>query len=198
MSMFRSLQKRPSRRGSAPLSPKSVEANTTQRGYLIPGNGNSPTNPSPATRRPSNLYTNPFARSGANDPPPAYSPGPAALTSTSRQPPMGPATDDDPYAFLRNFDTIFLIDDSGSMAGSRWSQVEQALTVIAPICAERDEDGIDVYMDDGGFVFPFWISSRSLHRPERRVGVTSQSTLPGRFARPFIGTLSCKETWNRL
>ncbi|KAL5371302.1 hypothetical protein DPSP01_014361 [Paraphaeosphaeria sporulosa] len=31
------------------------------------------------------------------------------------------------------------------MAGSRWSQVEQALTVIAHICAERDEDGIDVY-----------------------------------------------------
>ncbi|KAF2437944.1 hypothetical protein P171DRAFT_372888 [Karstenula rhodostoma CBS 690.94] len=56
-----------------------------------------------------------------------------------------PTTDDDPYAFLRNFDTVFLIDDSGSMAGGRWGQVEQALSVIAPICAERDEDGIDVY-----------------------------------------------------
>lgn len=31
------------------------------------------------------------------------------------------------------------------MAGGRWRQVEQALTVIAPICAARDEDGIDVY-----------------------------------------------------
>lgn len=31
------------------------------------------------------------------------------------------------------------------MAGSRWRQVEEALKKIAPICAERDEDGVDVW-----------------------------------------------------
>lgn len=92
-----------------------------------------------------NLSTNPFARASARDPPPAYTPGTTARAPNSRQPSIGPASDDDEYAFLRMFDTIFLIDDSGSMAGSRWGQVEQALSVIAPICAERDEDGIDVY-----------------------------------------------------
>ncbi|KAL5412654.1 hypothetical protein PMIN03_004127 [Paraphaeosphaeria minitans] len=147
MSMFGSLKKKLSRRGSNPLSQKSAEANTpsTQGGYLAPGNGSSLTNPSPATRRPSNPSTNPFARPDTNEPPPAYTPGPASQAPFSRQPSIGPATDDDPYAFLRSFDTVFLIDDSGSMAGSRWNQVEQALSVIAPICAERDEDGIDVY-----------------------------------------------------
>ena len=44
---------------------------------------------------------------------------------------MAPHTDDDPYAFLTTFDTIFLIDDSGSMAGSNWDQVKQALELIA-------------------------------------------------------------------
>ena len=66
---------------------------------------------------------------------------------------MAPHTDDDPYAFLRNFDTIFLIDDSGSMAGDRWTQVTKALELIAPICAERDENGVDVWFLNHKSVF---------------------------------------------
>lgn len=31
------------------------------------------------------------------------------------------------------------------MAGSRWREVAEALKVIAPICAMRDEDGVDVW-----------------------------------------------------
>jgi len=31
------------------------------------------------------------------------------------------------------------------MAGSRWGQVEQALSAIAPICAAHDTDGVDVW-----------------------------------------------------
>lgn len=53
--------------------------------------------------------------------------------------------DDDEYAFLSTFDTIILIDDSGSMEGSRWLEVEQVLKAITPICTAHDEDGIDVY-----------------------------------------------------
>lgn len=31
------------------------------------------------------------------------------------------------------------------MAGSRWDEVTRALALIAPICAERDENGVDVW-----------------------------------------------------
>jgi uncharacterized protein with von Willebrand factor type A (vWA) domain len=54
-------------------------------------------------------------------------------------------TDSDPYAFLASFDTVFLIDDSGSMAGGSWRETAKALETITPICTQRDADGIDVY-----------------------------------------------------
>ncbi|EXK25923.1 hypothetical protein FOMG_17490 [Fusarium oxysporum f. sp. melonis 26406] len=52
---------------------------------------------------------------------------------------------EDKYAFLSTFDTIFIIDDSGSMAGRSWREVREALRTIAPICTSHDPDGIDVY-----------------------------------------------------
>lgn len=56
------------------------------------------------------------------------------------------ATDvDDAYSFLRTFDTIFLIDDSGSMAGSRWREAADALATVTPVCTSHDADGIDLY-----------------------------------------------------
>ena len=54
-------------------------------------------------------------------------------------------TADNPYAFLSTFDTVFLIDDSGSMAGRSWKETAQALKSITPICTAHDADGIDVY-----------------------------------------------------
>jgi uncharacterized protein YegL len=55
------------------------------------------------------------------------------------------ATEEDIYGFLRDFDTVFVIDDSGSMYGSSWQETAEALAVITPICTERDPDGIDIY-----------------------------------------------------
>jgi len=52
---------------------------------------------------------------------------------------------DSPYAFLTQFDTIFLIDDSGSMAGRSWRETSAALRAITPICTAHDSDGIDIY-----------------------------------------------------
>ncbi|KAK3363782.1 hypothetical protein B0T25DRAFT_597184 [Lasiosphaeria hispida] len=51
-----------------------------------------------------------------------------------------------PYAFLSTFDTIFVIDDSGSMAGRSWREVKDALRAITPICTAHDADGVDVYL----------------------------------------------------
>ncbi|KAK2002434.1 hypothetical protein LX36DRAFT_254195 [Colletotrichum falcatum] len=58
---------------------------------------------------------------------------------------MSVSTPEDPYAFLSSFDTIFIIDDSGSMAGRSWPEVQNVLRAITPICTSHDDDGIDLY-----------------------------------------------------
>jgi len=55
-----------------------------------------------------------------------------------------PATDS-PYSFLSQFDTVVLVDDSGSMAGSNWRETSAALAAITPICTAHDADGIDIW-----------------------------------------------------
>ena len=57
-------------------------------------------------------------------------------------------TCDDQYDFLSTFDTVFLIDDSGSMAGRSWKETAAALERITPIYTKRDTDGIDIYFLD--------------------------------------------------
>ena len=52
---------------------------------------------------------------------------------------------DSRYAFLAEFDTIFLVDDSSGMEGALWQEVKLALAAIAPICTQYDSDGIDIY-----------------------------------------------------
>ena len=98
--------------------------------------------------------TIPTRRPAAAEPPPPYSPaGANARNVPATVTPYSPADlqttmqtgDDSPYAFLRTFDTIFLIDDSGSMAGRSWRETAAALAAIAPICTAHDPDGIDVY-----------------------------------------------------
>jgi uncharacterized protein YegL len=78
----------------------------------------------------------------STEPPPAYSPArviaPAIASSSA-------AVNDDRYSFLTSFDTVFLIDDSGSMAGRSWRETAQALEAITPICVAHDADGIDIY-----------------------------------------------------
>lgn len=68
--------------------------------------------------------------------PRASSPAPSVASLSTRE---------DPYAFLSTFDTIFVIDDSGSMRGRSWREVREALHTITPICAAHDSDGIDIY-----------------------------------------------------
>ncbi|KAG8763520.1 hypothetical protein FRC12_008520 [Ceratobasidium sp. 428] len=45
----------------------------------------------------------------------------------------------------RKYDTQFLIDDSGSMAGSRWIEARDALMGVAREALRYDADGIEVY-----------------------------------------------------
>ena len=63
-------------------------------------------------------------------------------------------TDDDVFNRLKLFDTVFIVDDTGSMGLSerkdvpdgpnRWEVTKQALEHVAEIAAMHDEDGIDI------------------------------------------------------
>lgn len=75
---------------------------------------------------------------------PPRQPSPAPSFSSARSDPSI-TSPEDPYAFLTSFDTVFLIDDSGSMAGKSWREVKEALRAVAPICTAHDANGIDVY-----------------------------------------------------
>ncbi|KAL7272552.1 hypothetical protein RUND412_004632 [Rhizina undulata] len=71
-----------------------------------------------------------------------------STVATSSAPPShrdAPSAQEDKYKALANFDTLFLIDDSGSMWGSNWEQTSQALSAIVPICTKYDSDGVDIY-----------------------------------------------------
>ncbi|KAH7344088.1 hypothetical protein B0J17DRAFT_714227 [Rhizoctonia solani] len=46
---------------------------------------------------------------------------------------------------LREYDIVFLVDDSGSMAGDRWAEASKALAGVARIASQYDPDGIDIY-----------------------------------------------------
>ena len=81
-----------------------------------------------------NAFTTP-----STEPPPSY----AAATTASPTAPAA-AGDDDRYAFLSSFDTLIIVDDSGSMAGSRWNETARALESITPICTSHDLDGVDI------------------------------------------------------
>ncbi|KAK3949306.1 hypothetical protein QBC32DRAFT_40094 [Pseudoneurospora amorphoporcata] len=100
---------------------------------------------------------NPFA--GSEAAPPSYNEAMSGKPGASSSIPAGAATtyrrvtfdgkvvtdEDDPYAFLSLFDTVFLIDDSTSMTGDRWDEARAAIAAIAPICVAHDKDGVDIY-----------------------------------------------------
>ena len=136
---FSSVPAKGASKAASPISNLTpFSASPTRRpGTLLPF---IPT-PQPLKPLPANPPTvaNPFANpSVASDAPPSY---------TAVDPVI-----DDPLAFLSEFDTTFVIDDSGSMQISkpenmptRWAQVSRALADIAPTCTKYDEDGVDVY-----------------------------------------------------
>ncbi|OBT67124.1 hypothetical protein VE03_04418 [Pseudogymnoascus sp. 23342-1-I1] len=111
-------------------------------------------NPSPPTRRPVRAGFNAFTVP-SNEPPPAYTPTPTAASgpvlgpSPAYAPPAAstPAASgpEDPYSFLTTFDTVILIDDSGSMAGRSWRETRQALAALLPTILAHDTNGIDLY-----------------------------------------------------
>ncbi|KDN36561.1 hypothetical protein K437DRAFT_296767 [Tilletiaria anomala UBC 951] len=72
---------------------------------------------------------------------------------------------EDPLDMLKDFDTIVIVDDSGSMqlspeqgGPSRWEEARDALAGVVFLASQKDADGIDVH---------FLNSDRSLHNCTR-------------------------------
>ncbi|WOO82938.1 uncharacterized protein LOC62_04G006418 [Vanrija pseudolonga] len=77
----------------------------------------------------------PAAPSYAAVAPPARAGSPAALILNGEE----------QLAMLRDYDTVFLVDDSGSMAGSLWREARAAIQGVVAHAIKYDEDGIDIY-----------------------------------------------------
>lgn len=141
-------------KGLVGLNPFSLSSETPRR---------SPSpliNPLIATRYPNRLGINAFTIP-SNYPSPIYSLSLAAATGLifTPQQPLELAissnrqavliaigiTSKDPYSFLSTFDTVFLVDDSGSIAGRSQCEVSQALATIALIVTKYNSDSIDIY-----------------------------------------------------
>jgi uncharacterized protein YegL len=52
---------------------------------------------------------------------------------------------EDALEFLRNYDTVFIVDDSGSMWGQRWEEARKALAPLVDKASKCDRDGIDIH-----------------------------------------------------
>ncbi|KAK1830755.1 collagen alpha-5 chain [Podospora conica] len=197
---FASVKGALSRRGSNKSS-KSTKSTASKQGDTL----SSPTNPFFQAAVPTPLPASASAFANTNTaPPPPYSeintttggptinieppttrrgasPSPSSASYLSA---ASISTPDDPYAFLSTFDTIFVIDDSGSMAGQSWREVKDLLRAITPICTAHDTNGIDVY----------FLNARNPSRDAGPAGgwcnVTSPSQVDALFARarPSGGT----------
>ena len=51
---------------------------------------------------------------------------------------------EDPYELLQRFDTVFIVDDSGSMK-EHWSATRNALETVATVALKHDRDGVDIH-----------------------------------------------------
>ncbi|KAF8959222.1 hypothetical protein BDZ97DRAFT_1761559 [Flammula alnicola] len=81
-------------------------------------------------------------------PPPNTEPGYNPLLDIKR-----PSTIEN---YLKFYDTVFLIDDSGSMeedSPTKWQQCVQAVTAIADTAIDNNTDGIDIYFLNSDAIF---------------------------------------------
>jgi len=127
------------------------------------------------------------------DAPPVYTASASSLTtpapSTANTSTTSVALADDPYAFLSTFDTLFLIDDSGSMAGRSWRETAAALEAITPICTAHDADGIDIHFLNHSHTFPNITSVsavREIFSTVRPAGATPTGTRLHRILKPYL------------
>ena len=90
---------------------------------------------------------------------------------------------EDRLSILRNYDTVFLIDDSPSMAGQKWELVKTILDNCTPIATRYDTNGIDIH-----FFNNTQYGQENVKRPEVAVQIHHDITLSG--STPLLDRLS--------
>ncbi|KAI1084021.1 hypothetical protein F5B20DRAFT_526365 [Whalleya microplaca] len=95
--------------------------------------------PTPPPTYLDSVVSGPSGASGSSHRTPFHRSAAPSVSSSS-------AVVDNDFSFLREFDTILLIDDSGSMAlNNCWQETKLAVSAILPECIKHDTDGIDLY-----------------------------------------------------
>jgi len=77
-------------------------------------------------------------------PPEGVPPASAAERAANLRRPMRQNSVEDALDTLRKYNTVIIVDDSGSMEGARWQEARDALAALADIASKYDADGIDV------------------------------------------------------
>lgn len=81
-------------------------------------------------------------------------PSPVSSTSRSRRRDRNPSylakplrqeSRENALETLRKYDTILIVDDSGSMRGALWEEAKEALAGLASIAADYDSNGLDIH-----------------------------------------------------
>ncbi|KAF8638523.1 hypothetical protein AX17_002066 [Amanita inopinata Kibby_2008] len=87
-----------------------------------------------------------------NDSPPPYSQSPGSSHKANKQDKhiatggqSRGSTEEDLLYILKRFDTVFIVDDSSSMRGTRWDEARSALATLADVAGKYDDNGIDIY-----------------------------------------------------
>ncbi|KAI9734189.1 MAG: hypothetical protein M1818_006604 [Claussenomyces sp. TS43310] len=186
-----------------------------------------PVNPSPATGPPELPCKD--ATTAPSNFPPEYTPV-ALLGQTftlesagllSRSDPPAPSAGlltspekEDPYIFLSTFNTLIVIDDSGSMTGRSWRETEQALSQLLPTILAHDQDGIDIFFLNhvsqdpgdpkqgvaaGGYRNV--VSVQTVERIFRRVrpaGGTPTGSMCRKILKPYLANLEAEAKMGRI
>ncbi|KAJ7631882.1 hypothetical protein DFH06DRAFT_1223147 [Mycena polygramma] len=122
--------------------------------------------------------------------------------------PMRKETLEDALLMLKKYDTVVLMDDSGSMtlAGSnksktRWSEACDALEKLADIAAEYDTDGIDIYFLNSPIEGLNLTSTKAVKAVFDRVepgGGTYTGARLDELLRPYLADLEAQEARRKV
>ena len=82
------------------------------------------------------------------------------------------ALQEDRLSILRNYDIVFLVDDSPSMAGQKWELVKTILDTCTPIATRYDRNGIDIH-----FLNNTQLNQDDVRKPDVAVQVFSTCVL---------------------
>ncbi|KAL0950081.1 hypothetical protein HGRIS_010084 [Hohenbuehelia grisea] len=120
-------------------------------------------------------------------------------SATYLRAPMRAETTENALETLRKYDTVILLDDSGSMKGTPWHDACQALSALADLAGKYDADGIDLYFlnhtsnEESGRNLRSGAEVRKLFESVRPRGMTPIGDRLEALIRPYLDTIEKAE-----